>query len=331
MKGYVLTALLCVLISFLLPLPLLPHGKAATNTASVPATPAVAPANDNGKPAPAGGVFRILVGEELVTLEEREFLIRTLAFEMPATYPVEALKAQAVAAYTYYSRRREVHAANPDAALRGADFVTPGADFPENYTTDKLKTRWGSHYEEYYEKLTDAVDAVYGHYITYEGQKIDACYFAVSNGSTESAAVIWGSDVPYLRPVASPGDTLSPSYQSAASFTPQELRTHLDPEQKLTLPDDPAAWLGQPTLSSAGSVTALPFGGQTLTGTQVRTKLGLRSSSFSVAYADGKFTFTVHGYGHGVGMSQYGAKCLAEQGYSWQEILKYYYTGVNIC
>ncbi len=96
------------------------------------------------------------------------------------------------------------------------------------------------------------------------------------------------------------------------------------------LGDDPAAWFGTPATTATGSVATLPVGGKTLSGTAVRAALGLRSATFSVAYKDGTFTFTTHGYGHGVGMSQCGADYLARQGYSWQEILQYYYKNVTI-
>jgi stage II sporulation protein D len=286
--------------------------------------------NDTSSPAEEAS-FKILTGDTVTELTCREFLIRTLAFEMSPTYHAEALKAQAVAAYTYYGRRQRAQATEADPALKGAHFKAPDDTFPQDYTTDKLRERWGDKYDTYYNKLCAAVDEVIGKHITYNNEWIDACFFAISNGSTESAKTVWGADVPYLQAVASPGDKLAPAYESVVTMTAEQAKTALTAsDAALTLGDDPTAWFGQTTLSAAGTVTSLPVGGKTLTGTAVRSALGLRSASFSVAFAHGSFRFTVHGYGHGVGMSQYGADYLARQGYNWQEILQYYYTGVKI-
>ena len=267
----------------------------------------------------------------MVTLTEREFLIRILAYEMPPTYHAEALKAQAIAAYTYYSRQRQLQQTKADPALTGADFATPDNTFPGNYTAAALQHRWGEQYTVHYRKISAAVDAVMGKTVTYNGQLIDACYFAISSGLTEAAVTLWGYDAPYLQPVASPGDKLSPQYESVVTFSPEELKARLSAlSTELTFGEDPAAWLGSPAVSASGTVTSLPVGGHSITGVQARQALGLRSACFTATYSDKLFRFTVHGYGHGVGMSQYGADYLARQGYSCEEILKYYYTGVTV-
>ncbi len=337
MKGYAIILLLMAVLLLLLPLPALPREQAATTaplTSQTENQPPIADdiPNKDGDDTPAQGeVFHILVGDTVVELPEREFLIRTLAFEMSPTYHTEALKAQAVAAYTYYGRRREAQKAQADPALKGADFATPDETFPGNYTTVGLKAKWGDNYDAYYNKVCTAVDAVLGTTITHNGELIDACYFAISSGSTESAAVVWGAEIPYLQAVASPGDLLAPDGKTQVTFTKEELKEKLSAAHgELVFGEDPAGWLGSPTLSAAGTVTALPVCEQTLTGGQVRTALGLRSACFSVVYEAGKFTFTVQGYGHGVGMSQYGADYLARQGYSYVEILRHYYTDVTV-
>lgn len=337
MKGYVCLFLLTALLLLLLPLAALPRGEATIAPPTVSDTPPDIPQPDTSttaKPdatdAPAGGEFRLLCGDEVVTLTAREFLIRTLAAEMSPTYHTEALKAQAVAAYTYYGRRRATQTDSPEEALKGAHFAVTATGFPENYTREALEERWGEQFAANYRKVTEAVDAVLGRAMTYEGVYIDACYFSISNGCTESAETVWGTDIPYLQAVASPGDRLAPGYRSTATFTAEELRAALAAEEGLTLPEDPAGWLGTPTLSEAGTVVSIPVGNTTLAGTRVRQLLGLRSATFTAVYADGRFTFTVCGYGHGVGMSQYGADYLARQGYSWEEILRYYYAGITV-
>ncbi len=331
MKGYTIMLLICVALLLLLPIAALPHDRTAiapadtTSTTSPTATSTTAAVVENDQ-----AVFRILVGDTVVALEEREFLIRTLAYEMSPTYHEEALKAQAVAAYTYHARRREIQRRQPDEALKGADFAAVDPTFPGNYTAVALRAKWGDNYTAHYDKICAAVDAVMGHTITYDGALIDACYFAISSGSTEDAATLWGNEIPYLRAVASPGDRLAPDYQTSVTFTADEMRQKLTAIDEITLGADPAAWIGTPTCSPAGTVTTIPVGGTTQTGVAMRAALGLRSACFACAYADGTFTLTVRGYGHGVGMSQYGADYLARQGYTWQEILQYYYTGVTV-
>ena len=143
--------------------------------------------------------------------------------------------------------------------------------------------------------------------------------------------MVWGSQVPYLQAMASPGDKTAPGYQSEKRFTPEEIRDALKGlSPAVTLQEDPAKWFGTPILSDAGTVASLPVGDATLPGTKVRQLLGLRSAAFTVTYAEGEFLFTVSGYGHGVGMSQYGADYLARQGDSYAEILAHYYAGTTL-
>lgn len=336
MKGYLWLLLTAAALLMLLPLPAY---SAAAPTAAPPTTPPTAdvPADTTPTPPPTEtapsdeGVFRILCGEEVITLTESDFLLRSLAMEMSPSMHEEALKAQTVATYTYYARRRQSQGEKPDPTLKGADFATPNDAFPAAYTEELLRERWGDRYEEYYQKLSSAVAAVAGVTLTHEGKLIDACYHAISSGSTEAAATVWGADLPYLQAVASPGDRLAEGFASEVTLSANEIRDLLTTElPDLTLGDDPAAWFGTPTLSEAGTVADQPVGDSHLAGTRVRHLFGLRSAAFTVAYADGSFTFSVRGYGHGVGMSQYGADYLARQGYSYEEILRYYYTDVEI-
>ena len=331
MKGYTTLLAVGALLLMLLPLPALnrttpaPNDTSADSNSTAQTTPSTDAVITDDQP-----VFKMLCGDKVVTLTDRDFLIRTLAMEMPATYHSEALKAQAVAAYTYYHRRREAQKIKTDPNLKGADFITPNENFPKNYTEEKLRERWGAKYDEYYQKIADAVEAVWGQVLTYDGKLIDACFHAVSNGQTETAKQVWGAEVPYLQAAASPGDTGATGYRSTATFTAEQVRERLAEETGITLSDDPVQWFGKPTLSDSGTVATQPVGGKKLAGTRIRTLFGLRSASFSVTYAEGVFTFAVRGYGHGVGMSQHGADCLAREGYSYTEILKHYYNGVTI-
>ncbi len=334
MKGYALLLLLAAALLLLLPLPALSRSDiAATPSADASATPSQS-TTDNIQAAPntsAKNQFRILSDDKVLSVEDRDFLIRTLAFEMSPTYHAEALKAQAVAAYTYYGRRRLAQAESPDPSLKGAHFKAPVAGFPQNYSIEKMREKWGNQFDTHYNKLAAAVDAVYGHYITADGQWIDACYFAISHGTTESAATVWGSDIPYLRSVASPADKLAPGYESTVTLTPDRVKAALlAHDSTLALSENPASWFGATQATATGSLKSVTIGNKTIPATAIRSALELRSTHFSVTYADNTFQFTTRGYGHGVGMSQYGADYLARQGYTWQEILQYYYTGITI-
>ncbi len=333
MKGYGWLLLVVAVLLLLLPLPA--YSAPASKQTPSPDVPADIPADTKPLPSPDDttdeGVFRILCGDEVVTLSESDFLLRILAMEMSPDNHEEALKAQVVATYTYYARRRQAQAEKADPNLKGADFTTPNDTFPTSYTEEALRQRWGEKYEDRHRKLTTAIQAVAGVTLTHNGKLIDACYHAISCGTTEAAKTVWGADIPYLQAVASPGDRLAPTYASEATFSVEEAKAILTKElPDVVLGADPSTWFGSPTLSDAGTVAQQPIGNAQLAGTRVRQLFGLRSAAFAVAYADGTFTFAVKGYGHGVGMSQYGADYLARQGYSYEEILRYYYTDVTV-
>ncbi|MCI9414908.1 MAG: stage II sporulation protein D [Clostridiales bacterium] len=336
MKRIALTVLILYVVLMLIPLPAL---KLKSGDAPVPA-PTEPAASGTGETSPpsAGeddaGIFRLYdaANDTVNEIAVRDFLIGTVAAELPVTFHIEAIKAQAVASYTYYSVQRSKSRAAPDDAIKGADFADELWGYPIYYSADSLREKWGDNYDANYGKFAEAVDAVLGKTITYSGEPILAVYHAISPGQTESAETMWGSALPYLIPVPSPGDKLSPDYQSEAVITPEEFAAALkESNAELTLDGDPSVWIGaDPACSASGTVTQITVGGQTMKGSDLRSALGLRSSCFTVGFSDGAFHFTVLGYGHGVGMSQYGADYLARQGSSYEEILHYYYSGVDI-
>lgn len=333
MKRYLLWIGVVYVLLLLLPLPLL--GKlspSADGKGDKSPSASSSSASDSGQGK--NDTFRLL-NTETGKVEEigvREFLIGVVAVEMYPTYHTEALKAQAVASYTYYCVQRNRHRSTPDAALKGADFADRQNNLPVYYTQDELKERWGKNYATYSAKLGKAVDAVLGKRITYNGELITAVYHAISAGTTEDAAILWGTSYPYLKPVASPGDKLSPAFESIVTLKPEEFSSKLKKSvDGLTFQGEADTWLNKDVQTSAsGTVTRLTVCGKALTGAQVREALSLRSACFSVTYGDGSFRFTVWGYGHDVGMSQYGADYLARQGSTYDEILRFYYTGVTI-
>ena len=253
------------------------------------------------------------------TLGMREYLIGCVAAEMPAGSHLEALKAQAVASYTYARYRLE---AGGKQALSDS-----GASDQGYLSAQERKQRWGENAQRNEDKLAQAVDAVLGQTVAYEGRPILAAYCAVSAGRTESAENYWGDALPYLQSVDSPGDKVSPDYSKTVTLQPEEVKKALKDGK---LGKDPSKWFGKAKRSEAGTVLEIEAGGETLTGRELRGLLGLRSANFTIAYKDGRFEVKCLGYGHGVGMSQYGADFMARQGSDYKEILAHYYTGCSL-
>ena len=269
---------------------------------------------------------------EVITVGDREFCYGAVAAEMPITFETEALKAQCVACYTYFCMEREQSRENPDDELKGADFEADLSSGQYYLSCEALEEKWGDMYDTYFEKLQTAVDEVFGEVLTYEGELIVCAYHAISSGATEACADVFAADLPYLTSVASPYDCNAPGYKTKAVFTAEELKElFLAYDSDINFSDDPGTWLEIVSCTSSGTVTEITVGDASLTGQEVRTALSLRSAVFEVTYSDEEgFVFTVLGYGHGVGMSQYGAEYMAQQGSDYQEILTHYFTGCMI-
>lgn len=270
---------------------------------------------------------------QVIELSIRDYVIGAVLAEMPATYREEALKAQAVAARTYAIRQREKQRLAPDPLLLGADISNDSSKFQAYFTPEQAKDFYGSGYEAYFQKAAEAVDGTDGLALFYEDEPIVAAFHSNSGGMTESAETVWGSPVEYLVPVESPEDKNSPTYLEEEIFTEKEFHKKLEKE----LPDGdfsvPAGeWIEIKETSPSGTVTEMLAGGEKLSGTKFRKIFSLRSANFTVVYnADEKqFCVTTKGYGHGVGLSQYGANAMAENGSDFREILLHYYTGAEI-
>ncbi|MCR4615864.1 MAG: stage II sporulation protein D [Clostridiales bacterium] len=268
--------------------------------------------------------------EETEIIAEKEYIKGCVAAEMSAGCELEALKAQAAAAYTYAIYQKQVQSEDPSPELEGAYLTDSTAKHQGYLSEEERKARWGDNFEEYEEKIGDAVDAVYGSLITYNGKPIIAAFHSVSSGQTESAENVWGEDIPYLKSVSSPGDKLSPECESTVTFTPEEFRKSLAGTGGLKLDDDPAKWVGKAEKTKAGTVTVITIGGKKFTGSELRDALKLKSCCFDIKHEKNKFTVHTMGHGHLVGMSQYGADYMARQGSSWEEIVRHYYSGVEI-
>lgn len=253
----------------------------------------------------------------------RDYLWGVLAGEMPASYPEEALKAQAVASYTYLLHRKKTIESHPEA-----DFGHPGevcndpAHCKAFLSPEEAADRWGRDWlDASQKKLSAAVEGVLGQAVLYNGTPANTVFHAISGGRTESAEDVWGAPIPYLTPVESPWDAKAPGYASTLTLTQEEFLARLELRE---------ASSGAVVLSEGGSVATMVLGGQAFTGRELRERFGLRSTRFTLTIDD-EITFRVQGYGHQVGMSQYGASVLAENGYTYREILRYYYPGTTLC
>ena len=176
---------------------------------------------------------------------------------------------------------------------------------------------------------TQAAQTVNGCVLTYGGSPAAACYHSISAGHTEASQNVWETALPYLQGVPSPADLAADGYEVTVQYSPEQVSAVLL-ALGLAPGSDPAAWFGDAVRDDAGYVTAQTVCGSRVAGTKMRRAFHLRSASFAVEYDGTSFCFTTHGYGHGVGLSQYGAKALAEQGSTWQEILLYYFPGCEV-
>ncbi len=259
-------------------------------------------------------------------MDIRDYVIGVVAAEMPASYEAEALKAQALVAVTYaeYTKLHE-----KDEGIGGAD-VSDDSNRHQGYLTqEQMKEKWGDAYEECYQNIANAVDAVIEERIKYNGEIILPAYHAISSGQTETAANIWGNDIPYLQSADSEWDKDSTRFESQVTVTAEELK-QLMGDKNAFFDEDESAWIEIKEVSEAETVISASVCGVEMTGLEIRDLLALRSPSFTVEYADGEFVFTVSGYGHGVGMSQNGANQMAKEGYTYDEIIAHYYSGVEI-
>ena len=253
---------------------------------------------------------------EKIPLEN--YVMGVLSGEMPTTFPMEALKAQAVAARTYVLRKIE-YAKNQEY-----DVVDTVAN-QVYYSNGELKERWKTEYNEKINLIQKAVLETKGEYLTYQGQIVNAFFFSTSTGYTENCEEVFQENLPYLRSVKSDWEKdISPVFEDSKTFTIQEFY------QKLNLDSNSNFSIQVTKTTSTGRVKEIQINGKLFLASDVTKALGLRSSFFEITKNDNQIIIHTKGFGHGVGMSQYGAYGMAKNGSNYQEILKYYYQGVDI-
>ena len=242
-----------------------------------------------------------MTGVNIIGLEE--YLYGVVPSEMPKSYDAEALKAQAVAARTYAMTKLGAHTGS---GYQLCD--TTACQVYKGYSNESDAT-------------TAAVDATAGEVACYNGSPIEAVFSASTGGYTESSENVWNTAVPYLKSVDSKGDRQAPNNETTVTIAAKALA------ERLGIAEDAAVSVKKRT--EAGYVAEVQAGSKTFSGREIRERLGLRSADFTIAKNGDSYIFTVHGYGHGAGMSQYGASFLAEQGKNYHEILRHYYTGIS--
>lgn len=291
---------------------------------------ALAPEN-NTQVQPASSaqdvMITVYIDGEVKTMPMESYVAGVVAAEISPKFPMEALCAQAVAARTYAANK--MRAGTPADSHEGAAVCT---DYHHCTAYIELaaqaSTLWGEQAQDYVSSIQQATEKTAGKILTVNDQPIVAVFSCASGPQTEAAVDVWGSDITYLQSVSSPGGEACAKYEAEVTVSAQEFRNKV--AQTFPAADvsgEPKSWFAASERSAAGGVKTVELGGVRVEGSAIRSLFGLNSTNFTITPQKDSITFHTIGYGHGVGMSQYGAKYMAEQGASYEEILSHYYQG----
>ncbi|WP_462410270.1 stage II sporulation protein D [Neobacillus sp. Marseille-QA0830] len=312
---------LTLMIPAILVIPFSDHkasGKLGEDLAKAPTENVSSPSKDA---AVEVAVFRSSQ-KKIENVDMENYLVGVVAAEMPADFNEEALKAQALTARTYIVNRL----VNKDTLGAPEGSQVTDTQIHQVYMNDaEQREKWGMDYDWKKKKIVEAVRSTSGQILTYQGKPISALFFSTSNGYTENSEDYWSGSFPYLRSVTSPWDKSSPKFNTQKVVTVKEF------ESRLGVKIGSSTTIGEIKERTAGKrVAKVVIAGKTFTGRDVRDKLDLKSSDFSWVRKGDNIVITTKGFGHGVGMSQYGANGMAEEGKNYQEIVKHYYQGVEV-
>ena len=257
-------------------------------------------------------------------MDFEEYIKGVVTAEMPASFELEALKAQAVAARSY-----TLHKLKGGKEDNGADVCTDFSHCQAYITDEKARKNWGNEADSNFKKISQAINETRGKIMEYDGEVVTAVFHSTSSGETESAIDVWGGDVPYLTAVKSEGEHLSPKYLSTVTVGIDVFKEKLKEENENVDFSKPS--IGNIERSDSGGIKNIVLYGENFKGTRIRSLFSLRSANFDMSIDNENVIFNVKGNGHGVGMSQYGANYMASTGKKYDEILLSYYTGVKIC
>lgn len=262
----------------------------------------------------------------IMQMNLHDYVICAVAGEMPATFELEALKAQAVAARTFtVSHLRSACSSNGSAHV-----CTYFGCCQAFVSVERMKQNWGAQFEEKYAKISAAVEQTDSLVMLYNGSPITVFYFSTSNGYTDACQDVFTRNLPYYKSVESPGEETASGYYSYVKLGTREFVDTLYSKLGISISENELMTATEITRTDGGRVRSISFNGQSVKGTQIRTAFQLRSADFHLTFSDDHVLIEVYGYGHGVGMSQLGANYMAKQGSSFFEILKHYYIGVDI-
>lgn len=264
--------------------------------------------------------------DRIEKMRVNQYIKEVVSAEMPVEFSKEALKAQAVAARTYMVRKMESGEA---PAHKGADICTDYKHCAAWISETERKKLWNSEKnEEYWNKISEAVDETDGEIMVYGDEIVNAVFHSTSSGKTEAAVDVWGKDVAYLQSVESPGDELSPKFNDEKKMPISEFCAKV--LEKYPEADMSAPLFEAQSVSAAGGVITAKVCGISIKGTEFRTLFELRSANIEFSQVGENVIIKTKGNGHGVGMSQYGANYMANQGFDYKNILMHYYTGTKI-
>ena len=286
------------------------------------------PGNESGLPLDEGPLFvDVFTGDGAVELPLEEYIIGVTAAEMPASYHSEALKAQAIAARTFTLK----HIVREARCRSGHTICTDPSCCQAYITVEQMRSSWGARFDEYYAKIRDAVLSTEGVVLKSGGELVTALYHSSSGGRTEDCEAVFAVALPYLVSVESEGEEDSPEFMAEKVFTDEEFMEIINtkfPDAAMTDPKkDVEVW----QRTESGRIALIRLGGTVRTGQQLRNALKLHSTNAEFDFSGNTVRVTCFGFGHGVGMSQCGANAMARQGADHEEILKHYYTGVELC
>lgn len=293
----------------------------------------------NRKPLLSEGPnIRVYLTEEkkVVDVPLEAYIRGVVAAEMPAEFHMEALKAQALAARTYIVDRLERgNFSDMKAWGETADsaHVTDTVQHQAYKTDEQLRAMWQEEYPSFAEKVDEAVRTTQGQVILFEGKPIYAAFFSTSNGRTENAEDYFEESYPYLKSVDSAWDAQSPKFADEKKMNVSSLIEKLEEKTGKNIAVSASAgegWIEVKERTDGDRVAAVRIGDQEFTGREVREALELSSSDFEWSLDGDAIVFQTKGYGHGVGMSQWGANLMAKEGKTAEEIIRHYYQGVDI-
>lgn len=287
--------------------------------------------------APVSGTekeaFKLLLTEsgEIIEVSPVDYVTGCLFAQIPVSYHEEALKAQAVCAYTYALRMIRNNLLYPSEENKNADITDDPTTCQPYFNEEQAKKYYGDEYDLYYGKVREAAEYGTQHVITYKGEPIYSVYHSVSTGFTNTAYSVWGRDFPYLKSVASEWDREYRNFTCTSEISVEKVRVILlGYDRGITMPVDYSLWFTDYRNNEGGYVENLRVGDGTLSGGDMWRIFNLRSTDFKIEYTGTVFKITTKGYGHGVGLSQYGADYMAANGFNANEILTYYYTDAAV-